>query len=873
MENAYNQIKLIECNRAGSIEAKANQNDNPALFTNEISEGLTLQPLDRISVHSSFVSEIGCGSDTIEIKGDLIKEYEFKDITRFIASTGAEYYPDNISFIDGHTVSNVGKKVKIYDNQFKWVIQYYKNNNGENHIYLPRNYNWHFTAQAGFGDNWVKEDTATTGRVPSAPDHTYTLKDDFRYDETNQLYKIRTDNKRFTAFVRTKTIYNASISPILINNDPATDDYIIYQELLELEVPKGFNNPNKIASLLTEQLKQSDTPKILKIKDPNNNKQELSVLTINNALTFKTFTAANYDGWTSAAYVKYQGPDAAFDQSALDHYNTYEYVFYKRPEIQQTGRQLNDAFGVELSKNTQSNTDLLYLDYSYSDDNCKLFLDFFDAQSKYPEIWTNENISNLNASAKIKNSRFIHINNVNDSTDFGNDGNVSYGANNQLETKALFCLYNDEQRNITADEATSEEYSYNPLNTTYAYGFAIPYRNVEGGDLKIALNIAGISGTIPAHYLITGKIDRSRLVGFDYHFNAYSTCALSLISGIGYYTVDAATQVGIKVAQANVSTSKYFTGAYIGADNPQIDFDNNEFKILNLHSAENTGQPSYTVGDSGNTNAAQIVSAPGNVVFRINKPLNFSIFTPDSKPYSETTSVTYGAKARNIREMNKNMEPWVIFDSRSGIFINKDIGLNENEFNKSLYKTLGFNYNQWVKPSLVNSTNNRLSRISNINYNNLDIITTNCSIVSDESVTFDVSKFGATFFNHIIAYPSIVEGIGIYPLIVTDTSSYPFKADSLALRMQKPYYTIRSSLIDDNVQYIGNSKNSKAKMPIIAVVNKINGEGDYFFGTGSEFEFVVTQEKTITSIKTALLDPDASYINCNNDSAVIYKIQ
>jgi len=902
MDNSYIQIKLIECNRAGSIEAKANKNDNPALFTNEISEGFTLQPLDRISVHSSYVSEVGAAGDKLEIKGDFIKSYTFKDITvikplvvqyvegETLKTVTAKYYPDNISFIDGRSAANGNKTVNIYDNQLKIPIQYYKNNNGENHVYLPRNYNYHFTSDVDFSKNWTDPDNRSTGMPKSGPDSNFILLDDYRYDGTN--YKLRTDNKRFTAFIRTETTYNASFfaehnSSISINADPAGDSYVLYQELLELEAPTGFNSPEKIAEVLTEQLKQTEEPQTIDIDDSVIPGRKLNVLSLFNARTFKTFTASNYDGWTEAVFNTFNSTNAAnYTQATLDHYNAYEFVFHKRPELQVAGRNLNTKYGLLLGQETDpadDNKRHIYLELLFTDDNCKRILELFDAQALYPEIWENDNTKNyINSFATIDNSRFLHINkNVNASqvdllglAMLGNDGYTAFPGSLNLASLPLFVYYKDNERNVTCAEATATNTSYDVNTTTYAYGFAIPYIKDGEDQVRLALNARNVGPNIGHHYLNgSGIIEGDRKIGFDHHFNAFSTAALILTSGVSFYEED--SKISTAIVNHTVPISKYFTGAYIGATNPKIeyDFNKNQFSILNLHSAENVGQISVRAGDTV-TGSPETTPNPSTEVFRINKNLNFSLFTPDAKPYEETTGASWSGHNRNLAQKNESIQAWTIFDSRSGIYLSKDIGFSdEEEFDKSLFKSLGFNYNQWQRPDKIDNTNNRQVRLDNNTYNNLDLITTNASIVSDISTTFDINFFGATFFNHIIAHSRVVANKPFYPLIINDAVSYGFKADFLARRMQKPYYTIRSSLIDDNVQYIGNSKNSKAKMPIIAVVNKINGEGDFYFGEGSDFEFVVTQEKTITSIQTALLDPDASYINCNNDSAVIYKIQ
>ena len=66
------QTTIIDCNRRHSSQAKSGNNDNPALFTNELGKGIKLNVGDQVSVEAVYVSEVGAGSDTIEIKGQSL---------------------------------------------------------------------------------------------------------------------------------------------------------------------------------------------------------------------------------------------------------------------------------------------------------------------------------------------------------------------------------------------------------------------------------------------------------------------------------------------------------------------------------------------------------------------------------------------------------------------------------------------------------------------------------------------------------------------------------------------------------------------------------------------------------------------------------
>ena len=59
--------------------------------------------------------------------------------------------------------------------------------------------------------------------------------------------------------------------------------------------------------------------------------------------------------------------------------------------------------------------------------------------------------------------------------------------------------------------------------------------------------------------------------------------------------------------------------------------------------------------------------------------------------------------------------------------------------------------------------------------------------------------------------------------------------------MTLPYYLIKSNIIADSF-YI----KDKTPLPIVSVVNKENGFGDYYFSGESILEFTITQPTTLS---------------------------
>ena len=61
-------------------------------------------------------------------------------------------------------------------------------------------------------------------------------------------------------------------------------------------------------------------------------------------------------------------------------------------------------------------------------------------------------------------------------------------------------------------------------------------------------------------------------------------------------------------------------------------------------------------------------------------------------------------------------------------------------------------------------------------------------------------------------------------------------------------------------------------MPIMYIVNKENGFGDFYFQGQAQTEFTVTQNKVLTEITTSIHDPDFDHARVDENSAIIYKI-
>ena len=113
--------------------------------------------------------------------------------------------------------------------------------------------------------------------------------------------------------------------------------------------------------------------------------------------------------------------------------------------------------------------------------------------------------------------------------------------------------------------------------------------------------------------------------------------------------------------------------------------------------------------------------------------------------------------------------------------------------------------------------------------------------------------------------------ITVFPEIKQRTESVKIVAEKLPTRMIRGYYTIRSNVIQQ-AQFIGGKKNNTT-MPIVGIVDKINGDGDFYFGQESSLQFTVTRPIKLASISCSIHDPDGSYARCSEQSTVLFKIE
>lgn len=383
-----------------------------------------------------------------------------------------------------------------------------------------------------------------------------------------------------------------------------------------------------------------------------------------------------------------------------------------------------------------------------------------------------------------------------------------------------------------------------------------------------------------------------------------------------------------------VDIMPYMTQTYVGANNPELKYNdtNERFEFSKLHTANNignkakAGNKATSITSESMTPAARLTlrevepvglnPESGSTVYKINpRPIQFG-YSPTFKPYirdnfSITTSVypktakdyiqhytTTGTNSQIYEAYNENIEPYTIFDAHGGIYID-NWGFDEDNWEDNLWDILGFDYYATnAEPSALNVLT---KRVNNENNNLLYRPTTNAEVFQTDTKSYVANQHNAKMHYTSLPYPlgvcnykALLEGghdlwmyngaanqaeqtpakaepTLIYPQLDIATTSTSITATDLQKSVLRPYYTIRSNILEGATAYGGNP--TGANLPIIAIVDKYSAANDYFMGNPSGIQFTVTKPTMIADIKTSIHDSDGKYANVDKTSAVIYKIE
>ena len=428
------------------------------------------------------------------------------------------------------------------------------------------------------------------------------------------------------------------------------------------------------------------------------------------------------------------------------------------------------------------------------------------------------------------------------------------------------------------------------------------------------------------------EVQGDRTIGYDIHFNAYGTDAICLYTGLLdgmpssasaasqlYYAKDRAPPFGSPATDSGADQGYYNISSqikevYVGAQTPALSFDDtaSRFNFETLHTPEVignetlAGMPAITRADHSNylsTIAVPALDGAKNPVVKINKRLFPHTFCPNMMPYtSNNVASFYGpydgqgdpdsdpgppvvpattkpARGDSILStLNTNMKKWGIYDSPCGIAI-QNFGIDDQTmWNDSLWGILGFSFNQFRNP---NTLSNQTRITNSVTQDNIGSITTNANINAADTIKFSANINGESLYDGTVGLPVVprIQSIrsfytnlnqSVYPAITIDQVSAKVNAENLPRKMLRPYFLIKSNIIGD-VNFLGGEDSGQA-MPIMYIVNKENGFGDFYFQGQAQTEFTITQNKVLTEITTSIHDPDFDHARVDENSAIIYKI-
>ena len=665
-----------------------------------------------------------------------------------------------------------------------------------------------------------------------------------------------------------------------------------------------------------------------------------------NSPTYHTFYAgspltSNKDKFTSWQ----QAVNGSVDQydNANIYLSQYQYIGVKRPELWERGREFatyykdlintvipsqpvktmaggifGNVFALNASQfwrgttNTERPHEIIF-NMEWKKETLEKLNAIMMEQGNYPELFENK-WNQLNGYTTVNNSRFLHMDalcqlekqtlSASYRYILGNDYMLSNASGvNLLNSVPIFFDFNPQYKNIYTDGRSWDDgYSFGCFKRVSIFGAPYDYIAVttsHNGILDDNTLNASFT-TIPNNLFNLNRngstTNKSILLtnfGWDVHFNSYGNICIGLTDGYLQKTTDPAQinqMLPTPFSQTQIESSNYIQKIYLGANEPLLDYNStsNRFEISNLHSPERV-QNRFTAGgiaaDAKHTE--QIVPefpTAGDKVYKINKRLFSSNYTPNMMPYTANNinPITVDGQDYQIDFLNPNLEPWAIYDQLTGIII-KDFGYSENTWDDGFWGRLGFEYKQFNASR--DSSNDLTTRIGNDNKFALPYALTNANVGQTSTMDFPTNIFGAGMYTlQLPITPSFTTAntgpvndyfrpnlaFEQFPAITEPATSVKLTAPNLPRKLIDPYFCVRSDILDSS-DYIG-GRDSGELYPVIGVIPKISDYADYYVNTATDMEFIFTRPKTITSIKTSIHRPDQTLANVDTGSSIIYKI-
>ncbi len=704
------------------------------------------------------------------------------------------------------------------------------------------------------------------------------------------------------------------------NPDPAlTTEWLRYKEIKNVKLDTGYNTPDDVAEQITDQLNktQASTPVKAELLDDAKDPQEISVKQTSEC--YKPFHSATHHSFgennDTIVNAFSSTTNNIQDQAMIDWQTAYHHIGVKRPDLWDAGRAIYydqimyPGTGTDMASERTFPTihpnhgitkvgatagARIVTTIPWTSENVMKYKKLFDAQAQYPELFDYDYCITPGGTAKqevnVNNSRFLHIDTIQTNTGLlGSDNYENVDGTTDIAkcqtpdnaiSYPLFFDYYPEYQDLEYDDDFPVDsiacYGiFTRVNTNGAYTIGFNAYNIKISD-KI------FQGNTP--------ITSACCIGWDCHFSAYGTKCIMLHTGNLNALYDGKTMLmekdnnEVETSQRYCNTYPFIKDTYLGANQIELGVEEKgKFYLHQLHTPEYIGN-SFASGSSPDN---PINPDASDQVYRVNKRLSGDNFCPDMVPYRPTISTetdTANSGKIEISNFNDNLKPFHIYDAMSGVFI-ENTGIDEDSWDASLWGKLGFSYEQFNS----SDTLNRQTRINNlIKVSGIGAITTNADISAGDVPTYPRNAYGGDYYNNSlpnINFPFFENTTDEYgsrvipsvPAITETQTSVKILADGLPVKMNTPYLLVKSDIVQDTKYYgmgVDNNNYTTGQcLPIVGVVNKENGFGDYYFQTISQMAFTITKPSTLSAITTSIHNPDMSMARLENDSAVIYKVK
>lgn len=356
-------------------------------------------------------------------------------------------------------------------------------------------------------------------------------------------------------------------------------------------------------------------------------------------------------------------------------------------------------------------------------------------------------------------------------------------------------------------------------------------------------------------------------LGFDPSFTRNeAVCSLSPMGG---------------TSTPNITKRDYMNLNYIGAVNPSINFDPalSRFAISNFNTQT-------TLSNGLLTDLPQTIDAnatPEQPVIKINRRGQIC-------PQRQKWLGDFGTDVENANVVARGQfdqalqKEGTIFDSQSGIsietikFINSSNveteidNTNDDLFNYSLLDKMGFQLQQLLPVfggEQATFTNDFIYQVIQNTYqqqfnNTIKPMTTGSYVSSAEIQTLSTNSSNMPMYDL-----GVDDGRQVVPSI----NAGFLTAFNLPTKLTYPYLCVYSSLPSGGVdtEWIGGG-DGHSKTSCMGYLTRNENEGDFFYTTGTTFNFTATKDFTISEVETDLRLPDGSRPKLEPQSCVIYKI-